>query len=354
MRLMFIAMGGSNHTAKWVMSLRDCGHDIMLVSFYPPARIEGIDTRYLKSRNRLSMLLKVGKVRRLIDEFKPDILHAHYASSCGLAAAMTGFRPLVLSVWGDDIMVFPDHSLIHRWLVKKAIVNADRVTATSRMLARATADIGQPREPISVIPFGVDLKRFQPIDRQGRSTVHIGTVRWLKPKYGIEYLIKAFAQLAQEHDNVKLTIIGRGFLRDYLQSLAESLNVADRVTFTGKLSNEEVVAYCGQFDVFVMPSVSRGETFGVAAVEAMATGLPVVASEIGGLPEVVDHGQTGLLVKPGDVDALRDALKYYVTSVEARLEHGRNARRRVEAHFDWADSVKAMNRLYDEILGKQV
>jgi len=138
MKLMYIAMGGSTHTRRWVEYFRDNGARICLISFYPCNHIPGVEVRVLVCKNRASMLMKLPKVKKLIAEFRPDILHAHYASSCGLIASLTGFRPYVLSTWGDDIMVFPHRSPLHRELVARAISKADHVTATSTMLARHT------------------------------------------------------------------------------------------------------------------------------------------------------------------------------------------------------------------------
>lgn len=350
MRLMMIAMGGSNHTTKWATAMRDLGHEIMLVTFYPPTPIDGVDIRYLKCRTRPGMLLEIGHVRKLAQEFRPDIVHAHYASSCGFVAVRVGVRPLVLSVWGDDIMEFPHRSPLHRWIARHAITGSDYVSATSHMLATETeALVGGAVKP-RVIPFGVDLNRFTYSERPMRPSVHIGTVRWLTKKYGLEYLIRAFAKLTPTRDNLQLTIIGWGPLRPELESLAASLGVSDRVSFTGRLPNDEVARYFERFDLFVMPSVSRGETFGVAAVEAMASGLPVVASDIGGLPEVVADGVTGRLAPPGNVEKLAAALEYYVDSEEARRLDGRRGRERVEKLFDWQQNVQLMADFYDEIL----
>ncbi|MDH3889696.1 MAG: glycosyltransferase [candidate division Zixibacteria bacterium] len=350
MRLMMIAMGGSNHTTKWATAMRDVGHEVMLVTFYPPTPIEGVDIRHLKCRTRPGMLLEIGRVRRLAQEFRPAIVHAHYASSCGFVAVRVGVRPLVLSVWGDDIIEFPHRSPLHRWIVKRAIIGSDFVSATSHMLAEETERLVGGAVKPRVIPFGVDLNRFTFSERPSRSTVHIGTVRWLTKKYGLEYLIRAFARLAATRDNLKLTIIGWGPLRPELEGLAGSLGIGDRVTFTGRLPNDEVARCFESFDLFVMPSVSRGETFGVAAVEAMASGLPVVASDIGGLPEVVADGLTGRLAPPGDVERLTAALEHYVDSEETRRRDGRLGRERVEKLFDWKQNVQMMSAFYAEIL----
>ena len=353
MRIFYIAFAHSIHTIKWVNYFKDLGHDIMLVSFYPTdKKIKGVDIRYIEIWNKNAALLKVFQVRKLIREFQPDILHAHYASSCGVVASMTGFHPFVLSTWGDDIFQFPGKSPLHKWLVKKAISKADYITATSQMLAEGTRGLVKGNKDIAVIPFGVDLNQYKYATRSSRNIVHIGTVRNITPKYGLEYLIRAFAALLQFHNNLKLTIIGDGYLRPKLESMVNDLGVGNFISFAGKISNNEVVGFLEDFDLFVMPSVSEGETFGVAAVEAMATGLPVVASDVGGLPEVVDDGKTGRLVKPGDVESLKDALEHYILSRDARIEHGRRGREKVEKEYNWQENAKLMAKLYENILNE--
>jgi L-malate glycosyltransferase len=349
-KIAYLAFGHSIHTIKWVKYFRDIGHDLMLISFYPCAPIEGVDVRSIHCPNRYSPLFKVSQVKRLLKELKPDILHAHYASSCGMVAAMTGFHPFVLSVWGDDIFEFPKKSMIHKWAISKTISCADYVTATSDMLARKTLELINDKKNIMVIPFGVNLDLYRYFDRPTRETITIGTVRNLTPKYGLKYLIKAFATLTSKYENIRLIIIGEGPIRPELERLAKDLEVNHLIQFVGRIPNDKIAIYLSNFDVFAMPSIGEGETFGVAAVEAMATGLPVVASRIGGLPEVVDDGLTGILVTPGDSENLKEALEHYIINYQSRIDDGFRGRKKVENNYDWAQNAILMEKLYNEIL----
>ncbi len=353
MRLLILAMGASTHTRKWVKYFRDAGHEVMLVSFYPCEEISGVEVRVLRIRNRLAILMKLPALNKIIADFKPDLLHAHYASSCGVMAALSGYKPYILSTWGDDVMVFPNKSKLHRKAVSWAIDRADQVTATSKILHDRTVALSSNKRQVTVIPFGVDLVKFAFLEREAKETVHIGAVRWLTPKYGIEYLVRAVAKLVASDYPVKLTIIGLGPMRDELERLSSSLGLEEIVTFTGALPNREVIEYYHTFDIAVMPSVSEGETFGVAAVEAMATGLPVVASRVGGLPEVIVDGVTGSLVTPADVDSLAAGLEAYVNDADLRAEHGRNGRARVEQYFDWQKNGAMMAEIYERMLVKE-
>lgn len=349
MRLLYIAFPTSVHTLKWINHFKR-DHDILLISFYSADKIEGIQQKCLPVINKNLAIIKLPEVKRIIRDFKPDILHAHYASSCGFIASLTGFHPYLLSVWGDDILDFPAKSPLHKWAVRRAIRSADYVTATSEMLGKSTRRLMNSGREVEVIPFGVDLNHYNFIKRPARDSIHIGSVRKLMPKYGLEYLIKAVAKLISSGNNVRLTIAGKGELKDRLQSMSRNLGISEYVHFTGFVENEKVVELLQQFDLFAMPSIKEGETFGVAAVEAMATGLPVVASRIGGLPEVIDHNSTGLLTEPKNVDSLAEAIKIYLDNPKLRETHGANARDKVERCYDWSRNALQIENLYKRVL----
>lgn len=352
MKIMYLAFANSAHTLKWVNYFKK-KHEIMLVSFYDWQPIERVDLRYLPVRNKNLAIFKANRVKRLINEFKPDILHAHFASSCGLVAALTGFHPYILSVWGDDILVFPNKSVVHKRAVKYAINSADYLTATSNMLREHTKKLMNKQREITIIPFGVDLQHFAPVERTPKGIVHVGTVRGLTPKYGVEYLIKAVGQLIKNGKNLKLTIVGDGPIRGELENLASSLGIKERIYFAGFIPNEKVVSFLNEFDIFAIPSVGEGETFGVAAVEAMATALPVVASRVGGLPEVIDDRKTGMLVQPANVMELAKALEIYASKPDLRITHGQAGRRKVEAQYNLEENAILMDNLYDTAMANR-
>ncbi len=183
----------------------------------------------------------------------------------------------------------------------------------------------------------------------------IGAIRTLSAKYGIEYLIRAFALLHSKYDNLKLEIVGDGDQRLYLEQLAKELNIAEKTKFYGYVSQTKdfktYIQLLRGFDVFVIPSVLDSETFGVAAVEAMACGLPVVAANIGGLPEVVDDNETGILVPVRDAQAIADALEKLIENTTLRNSFGHNGRIKVEKNYDWKMSVEKMKSLYQSVLG---
>ena len=159
--------------------------------------------------------------------------------------------------------------------------------------------------PIYVIPFGVDVTRFvpRPPPVAGEPVV-LGFVKHLLPKYGPDVLLEAFAQIHQQRPNTRLLMVGRGSMLASLVKRMGELGLEKVVNIPGRIAYEKIPDLIRGLDLMVMPSIYDSETFGVAAIEASASGVPVVASRVGGLPEAVVHGRTGLLVEPRNVGRL--------------------------------------------------
>ena len=351
MRLCFLAPGNSIHTHRWVEYMSDRGHQVHLITFHKGDKIHKVEAHYLSSPSKLIYPFFLSKIRFLIKIINPDILHAHYASSYGLLGACSGFHPFVVSVWGWDVINFPRVSFLHRLLVKYALRKADHITATSKMLASTTAELTGVSDKVTVIPFGVDLLSFQErTDSSQKMEITIGIVKTLLPKYGIEYLIRAFSLVEKKFRNLNLMIVGTGPLRDNLHRLAQELGCVEKVYFVGQVPYSRVPEYLSKMDIFVVPSVDESESFGVAAVEASACGLPIIASKVGGLPEVVVDKSTGLIVPPKDPSAIAEALVHLIENPDLRQEYGRRGREFVMRNYNWQENALRMEKLYREIL----
>jgi glycosyltransferase involved in cell wall biosynthesis len=297
---------------------------------------------------KLRYLTAFPRLRKLIDEFEPDILHAHYASSYGLLGALSGFHPFILSVWGSDIFSFPNKSPLHRNMLRFNLSRADKVLSTSHVMATETQRYTTQR--ITVTPFGIDLDEFRekPVNSLfAPGDLVIGTVKSLEHTYGIPYLIQAFKLVCSRYPGLplKLLIVGGGSMRVALQGLADDLGLHERVTLTGRVPYDEVSRYHNMLSISVFPSNS--ESFGVAAIEASACERPVVVSDVGGLPEVVEDGVTGIVVPAGDVRALAEAIGQLALDESLRRRMGGAGRERVRERYNWNDCVRQMIDIYE-------
>ena len=297
-------------------------------------------------------ILAAPRVRRLLGRIKPDIVHAHYATGYGLLGSLSSPSPYVLSVWGSDIYEYPRRSPLHAQLLRFNLRRADYICSTSLAMARETQRYTS--KPVTVTPFGVDCEVFSPKqNKEDRHPLVIGTVKTLDHPYGVEYLIRSFASLVERltvHD-VRLVIAGDGPLRTSLEALASQLRISDRVDFLGEVPQATVPAVLHTFDIFA--ALSLRESFGVAVLEASACGIPVVASNVDGLPEVVEDGVTGFLVPPADSSAAAAALLRLLADRTRRKQMGIEGRTFVLERYEWGKTAKMMDDLYDAALGSE-
>ncbi len=351
MRLVYLADAPYVHTRRWVEHFVSAGWETHVISFRP-AQIEGARVHYVGGLERLGKLRYLAHargVRQLVAELRPDILHALHLTSYGFLAGVCAARPRLVSVWGTDILEAPGWTPLHHLITRYALSRADHVTATGFRLANATLRYAPRGKPVTVVPYGVDLTRFRP-SRNGNRTddVVIGSVGRLSKEKGLDDLLRAAAQLIEQGAPVRVVLVGDGPERARLVALARRLGIDRRVDVRGEVPHEQVPVVLNELDVFVMPS--RAEGFGVAALEAAAMELPVVASRVHGIPDVVADGGTGLLVPPGDVGALAEAIGRLVSDAGLRTAMGRAGRAFVEQRYRWEDNVAQMERLYQHAL----
>lgn len=351
MRICFLADAQSPHTEKWADYFCLRGDEVHIISFRS-AELSGVRVHHLRPiGGKIGYLLLLHRVRKLVQEIRPDILHAHHATSYGLAGAVARYRPYVISTWGSDVMDFPNKSFLHKKLVKYNLRRSDMLTATSRILTAVTGTLASKSKRVDTIPFGVDLDEFRPIENGSEPEYDFGTIKSLRQKYGIEYLIKAASIVRQEFPNIKVMIAGEGEQRRDLDRLVRRLGLVKTVTFVGKIPHHSVPRYLSKTKVFVVPSILESESFGVAAVEASAMELPVVASRIGGLPEVVLDQKTGILVPPRDPLALASAISRLLKDPDLCRGMGKAGRRFVSEHYDWHENAARMRQLYESLVG---
>ena len=339
----------SIHTRRWVLGLRNVGHKVDLITLIkdPKTDIGGIS---LGAGGKVSYLTKIGVLRKLVSDIKPDILHSHHASSFGFLASFVDHPRKILSVWGYDVVDFPYRNFVNRAIVKRALKKAHYLTVTSRFLEKAVRKLHSIPVEIKVIPFGIDPEQFGYYDRPQKEIVNIGIAKALRPKYGIDILIMAFKKLTETHRNIRLTIAGKGESADEYSNMVKKMGLDDLVRFVGFVDHDKMPEFLSTIDIFVMPSIYDGESFGVAALEASATGLPVVASRVGGVPEVIDDGKTGFLVNRKDASELAKALEKLILDPTLRREMGKAGREFVENNYVWWDNLRAMNELYLEVM----
>jgi glycosyltransferase involved in cell wall biosynthesis len=322
---------------------------------FPTAlRERGLNVFEVKGRswgNVPGMVLKLG---RLLRRERIDILHLHMmqATIVGGLAAKVASRPKVVVTkhYTDELS---NQSAIIKGFDNHFTQTADSVVAISNYVKSDMMKLSVPGVKITVIHNGTDIKEF---DRRAEGTQGpdlnagggpplIGTVGSLTERKGHRYFFEAIPEIIRKKPDVHFIVIGEGPQKQQLEHLRISLGLEDRLTMLG--FQENVVPLLKQMDLYVHPSVH--EPFGIAILEAMAAGRPVVASSVEGIPEIVIDGETGYLVEPGNAMQLSRAICDLLEDKDKIERMGRAGRYRVENLFPIERTVREYERLYDAI-----
>jgi L-malate glycosyltransferase len=356
-RLILLGPSTSVHIKQWANQLAVCGHDVEVVTLHAraPTSQRAYRVTALRGRPPTGYLTAARQLRRLVEKRRPEIIHAHYATGYGTLARRARIAPLVVSVWGSDVYDFPLKTAAHRRLVSRNLANAQLVCSTSVAMTTPTLRLGVPSSRLRIVPFGVDPQIFSPAVHEPDGPLVIGTVKALEQKYGVDTLLKAFALLLCRGKSVdplsrglELVIAGGGSQQQRLKRLAEQLGIVASTRFLGPVPHRTVPELLRTFHVFA--ALSRAsESFGVALVEAAASGLPVVASDVGGLPEVVTDGVTGLIVPSENPQLAADGLAALLRDPNVRQTMGAEGRARATKRYSWAICVEAMESVYREV-----
>jgi sugar transferase (PEP-CTERM/EpsH1 system associated) len=316
------------------------GHLKSDVSLFEMNRARGNDLRF------------VANLWRLLRRERPDILHTHgWATLCeGLIAARMAGVPIVVHGEHGTMETRARNRIIQRigWSM------VDQVLSVSfRLTEKLSATVKFPQNRIKTIRNGVDLERFTPL-RRGRARsafgfaeddVVVGTVGRFEAVKDQQNYIDALGTLSNAGIKFKALIVGDGPLRDQLIERANTRNLDRSLIFMGMRVDIETILAC--LDIFVLSSRSEGLSNTIQ--EAMASGVAVVATDVGGTSELVQHRRTGLLVPPSDSQALASAIRGLVDDSASRIAMGRAGRARVEAEFDLDRMIRGYETLYEEV-----
>jgi glycosyltransferase involved in cell wall biosynthesis len=313
---------------------------------YQRACKAGLPTMALRMRHELDVVA-AWRLGRYLRRHRVDILHMHtpHAHTIGLLAS--ALAPRVRKVVSRRVDFAPLRSWFSR--CKYAFPGVHYV-AVSEAVHRVLLQSGIAPQRVQTVYSGVDMRRFAhvtpapPLFPAG--TRLLGTVGHLAGHKGHRYLLEATKYLLQSEPHVGVVIAGTGALRAALEAQAAALGIADRVCFTG--FREDILALIQGFEIFVFPSYLEG--LGTSILDAMALRKPVVATRVGGIPEVVEDGVTGLLVPPRDPTALAQALLYLLRHPEQGQKFGEAGRSRVEQHFTAARMAMHTMHIYQQLM----
>jgi glycosyltransferase involved in cell wall biosynthesis len=375
-----IVGGIARHCNGLAKALASLGHDIHVFTLdFPGApgyeEVEGVKVyrtvTELGHPNFLTWALlfnhflekRMGDVDR---EVKFDVLHAHdwLTATAGISFKHHTEKPLVTTIHSTEIgraqgLHNPD-SLAIDGIEWWAAYEANKVIVTSGSMKGELGDhFHVPWEKLEIIANGISLEKFQEssIDRQSiRGRYGVGPneklvlcVGRLVPQKGIEHLVRAVPMIVGRFAEAKCVIVGEGWLRDYLEHIARFTGHQWKIRFTGFIPDSDLVALMKSADVLVVPSIY--EPFGIVALEGMAAGVPVVASQVGGLAEVVEHDRTGIFVYARNPQSIAWGVNRVLSDPGHAEWLTRNAKEGVQKAYSWEAIAKRTVEVYKEVVG---
>jgi len=307
-RILFLSEAISPHIARWQKAFTELGWETLVASCdytdsfgghqLSPKAAAGGPLRYLSI---------VDQVEKLASDFQPHLINAHFLPTYGLTAAMANIHPLVLTLWGSDILLSAQNGFLRRWRSRFVLRRSDLVVAD----AQCALDVAKTIAPIQrqlVVSFGVSRVWYesgQVRELKETDTFQILSCRKFEHLYDVQTLIKAARLLHDGGFNFHLTLVGSGSLENSLRALAHSEGIADRITFTGALGDEQLFNALRHSDIYVSTALS--DTTSVSLLEAMSQKLYPIVTDIPGNREWLTSDR--YFFKPGDAADLAGKIK---------------------------------------------
>ena len=317
-------------------------------------RNAGIEVRTL-ALSRKSDISVALRLRSLLKELQPDVLHT-YLLHANILGRIIGRLAGVPAIIGSERTI----GQARRWsrlATKLTNPLTDAVEVNSEIGSKAiTRDLGVPSEKVELVRSGLNLEAFSTSTKRAELRSELGLndehhlvtfIGRLRPVKGVEYGIKAFAAASQQHENLRMVLAGEGEQLGYLQALTEQLGIKDKVTFLGV--RNDLPDLLAATDSLLMPSLNEG--FPRTAIEAMAAGKPIIATRVGGTPEAIIDGETGLLVPAQDVDAMAKMLGTLVGDKELQSRLATAGQTRAKQNYSLTNYVSRLDGLYQRLTG---
>jgi L-malate glycosyltransferase len=341
MILLLIADGRSIHTQRWAEYFAEQGHDVHLITYDPMNRqIGGVTEYVLTSRWNnlyLAFIPRHLAIKRLVRDINPNLIHADFIAKYGFHLPDLGANPTIVSAWGDDVLILPKKSRLIHYYTKKVLNSVDLIYAVSKNIGtHIIKDFSIPEEKVYYLPFGIDTEIFSPADnfqKPNGKHIEIFSNRGFFPVYDNVTLIRGFALAHAKNPDLRLALKGEGPLEQEARDLVASLRLSEVVTFRKKTSYAEVPNDYRAADIFITTSISDGTP--VSILEAMASSLPCIATQVGGIPEWIEHNKTGLLIPPKSPEAVAEAILTLASDLDLCSRIGTAARELIVKNGQW-------------------
>lgn len=364
MKICHISQGASVHTQRWAKAF-SARHEVHLITDNwdeSTLKLSGVTVHLLPPSRllkafRLNVFWKMFRLKALLKQIKPDVVHTQPILPYGYVGCQAGFRPHVSTVWGSEVLILPQQSPALMRRLKHVINNVDLITCDAEHVIDALVKLGADRKKVKQINFGIDVKKFTPSARNNKIREKFGfgnepviiSTRSFRPVYDIETLIKAVPAVLKSVPQAKFLIVGRGPLEGELKNLAQSLGVTASIRFISFVSDEDFPGIIASSDIYVSTSLSDA---GIASstAEAMACGLPAIITDFGDNVRWVNDGVNGFIIPLKSPGVLAEKIIYLCKNEADRKKFGRLNPGIINERNSTEKEMYKMELLYKELI----
>jgi len=361
MILCFVADARSMHTQRWVQYFAQKGHEVHLITYDPMDHpIDGVIEHVIPSWGRnmnLSFWPRQVAINRIIRRIKPDLIHAHFITKYGFHIPFSGNYPKIVTAWGDDVLILPRSSRILYFFTRHVLRSVDLIYAVSHDIQNHIInDFEIPIGKVHYLPFGVDTDLFFPkipMHNDNQDIVVVFSNRRFFPVYDISTLIDGFAKAYASDRRLRLILKMDGPDEEKHREQVKSLNLSDIIlfkkkTFCTNINYADIPDDYRNADIYITTSLSDGTP--VSLLEAMASGLPCIATSVGGIPEWIEDTKTGLLITPGSPEETAQAILTLAADPSLCSRIGSAARDLIIRNGQWKNLMAQAEKDYQALI----
>ncbi|MFH1446209.1 MAG: glycosyltransferase [Chloroflexota bacterium] len=363
MRILYFTRSDSPHDQRFLAAISGSGYEVYALRLeagsqapITPPGVTEVEWKACQRDFRFSDLLRVlPRLKKLIKQIQPDLIHAGPIQSAAFLAAATGFKPLLSMSWGYDILRDVERGRIWRWVTNYTLKHSDRLAVDCETVAEKAERLGYARDRMILFPWGVDLEYFSlesgavAAEKWRREMgwekhfVILGLRAW-EPIYGMDVLARAFVLAAQKEPGLRLAMLGHGSQAHEIYRILTEGRVSDRVFFGGRVGYNDLPGYYCGADLYISPSHIDGSS--VSLMEALACGRPALVSDIPSNREWIKPGKTGWLFKDGNIQSLADAmLSAYHSKMRTKMQLA--ARQVAINKANWSKNFQILRKAYE-------
>lgn len=372
MNILYFSQNYTIHDRHFLLKLAQSGHKIHFLRIQNegilhekcpiPMNIEQLILNQECSKKFASMplLSYMPSFESVINEIKPDLIHAGPVQSCGFMTAIMDFHPFIIMSWGSDILVDTDKDKTHNWMTRYALSRSDMLVCDSNAVRDKVQQlIPYEEERIVQFPWGVKLSEFQEHRITFDWRTHLGwndkiiviSTRSWENIYGINTVLNAFHRAYSKNPRLRMILVGSGSLEKEIKDHIRISCLGDVIFLAGRVDHYQMADYLNAADIYISASLSDGSS--VSLLEAMAVGLPVIASDIPGNREWIIADRNGWLIPPGNFEEFsKSILRAANLSKEKVQQIYRFNRKIVNERANWDKNSEKILKAYNELTGK--